>query len=492
MRSLALSAALALSAGVLGVSASAFGQIALPPSFMYQGFVAENGTPINGSVDLMFTLWSSPVSTAPADQVGASQLIQNAAVSNGRFTVELNPIAQFSASAFNGDARWLEVSVNGVIQTPRTPMFAVPYAHRSLTSNSLQLPFAANASLSTGHAFRIVSGQNGLNSGQGAILGSASSPLSVNVSSFEPTGVRGDSFLGTGVLGLAASPGRSGVTGVNNSPSGTGVSGSCAGPNGFGVQGEAGGVFGYGLRGKATSVGGAGVLAQSTDSNTFALIAENLGNGVTFLSKGESVFSGDVSLGDPAFGAAAGTLIVRNKNTDCILLRPSSLTQNEFVQITFADPDGGTPAVGLRYTDFGSPGRIDVVGGRLRGVLENTSTIRAKHDIAPIGSALHDLLKLRPVEFTWNSDYGGGRDVGLIAEEVAQILPNVTSSRDGQVDSIRYSGVTALLVRGMQEQQEQLEAQRREASALRDQNAKLEERLRRLEAALAPSRPAQP
>ncbi|MFN9970390.1 MAG: hypothetical protein ACK58T_10870, partial [Phycisphaerae bacterium] len=83
------------------------------------------------------------------------------------------------------------------------------------------------------------------------------------------------------------------------------------------------------------------------------------------------------------------------------------------------------------------------------------------------------------------AEYGGGRDVGLIAEEVAAIFPSVTSSRDGQVDSIRYSGVTALLVRGMQEQQEQLEAQRREAATLREQNARLEERLRRLEERLA-------
>jgi hypothetical protein len=456
----------------------AFGQIALPPSFTYQGFIAENGTPVSGSVDLTFTLWSSPVSTDPADRVGTSQSIHSAAVENGRFTVELNPIAQFSASAFNGNARWLEVSVNGVIQSPRTPLFAVPYAHRALTSNSLQLPFAL---LSTGHAFRVSSG---LSSGQGAILGTAGNPLAMNVSSLEPAGIRGDSFLGTGVVGLSAGNGRSGVAGVNDSPSGTGVSGSSAGPNGFGVRGEASNVLGVGVRGRATGVGGAGVLAQSSDGNTFALIAENTGNGVTFFSKGQSVFAGDVSLGDPVFSAAAGRLILRNKNTDSILLRPDALTANEFVQITFADPDNGTPAVGLRYSDFGSPGRIDVVGGRLRGVLENTSTIGAKHDITPIGSALHDLLKLRPVEFTWNNDHGGGRDVGLIAEEVAAIFPNVTTSRNGQVDSIRYSGVTALLVRGMQEQQEQLEAQRREAAALREQNLKLEERLRRLEAAL--------
>lgn len=477
--SFVLSAALAY--GVAGSASPASAQIALPASFTYQGFVAENGPPINGNADMSFSLWSAPVSTLTASRLGNPQDIRGVAIDNGRFTVELNAIGQFSANAFTGDARWLEVSINGVPQLPRTMILATPYAQRALTSNSLRLPFSGLVALPSGHAFKVATDHLGAN---GAMFGSAAFPIFEDMSAFEPTGVRGDSSNGTGVLGLSNALDQYGVVGINNAARGTGVFGLSRALRGIGVSGEANSVFGVGVRGRATHTGGAGVLAQSTDGNTFALIAENTGNGVTFFSKGESIFAGDVSLGSTSFSAAAGKLILRNKNTDSILLRPDVLTANEFVQITFADPDNGTPAIGLRYSDFGSPGRIDVVGGRLRGVLENTSTLRAKHDVAPIGSALHDLLRLRPVEFTWNADYGGGRDVGLIAEEVAQILPNVTSSRDGQVDSIRYSGVTALLVRGMQEQQEQLEAQRREAAALREQNAKLEERLRRLEAAL--------
>ncbi len=478
--SFVLSAALAYA--VSGSASPASAQIALPASFTYQGFVAENGSPVNGTADLSFSLWSDPVSTLAASRLGNPQTIQGVAIDRGRFTVELNASGQFSANAFTGDARWLEVSINGVPQLPRTMILAAPYAQRALISNSLRLPFSASLAIPSGHAFRIATDAG---SGNGSIMGAAGSPISTNVSSLEPTGVRGDSFNGTGVLGVSAGPSRVGVAGVNDSPSGIGVFGTSKGASGVGVSGEASSVFGVGVRGRATSVGGAGVLAQSTDGKTFALIAENTGNGVTFFSKGESIFAGDVSLGSASFSAAAGKLILRNKSTDSILLRPDVLTANEFVQITFADPDGGTPTVGLRYTDFGPPGRIDVVGGRLRGVLENTSTIRAKHDVTPVGSALHDLLRLRTVEFTWNAEYGGGRDVGLIAEEVAAIFPSVTSSRDGQVDSIRYSGVTALLVRGMQEQQEQLEAQRREAATLREQNARLEERLRRLEERLA-------
>ncbi|HEX8876944.1 MAG TPA: tail fiber domain-containing protein [Phycisphaerales bacterium] len=477
--SFVLSAALACDfAG--GVS-PATAQIALPASFTYQGFVADNGTPVNSSADMSFSLWSDPISTLAASRLGNPQDIQGVAIDHGRFTVELNASGQFSANAFTGDARWLEVSINGVPQLPRTMILATPYAQRALTSNSLRLPFSASMSTASGHALRIT---NDSASGNGVIMGAAGSPISTNSSPFEPTGVRGDSFFGTGVLGVSAGPSSSGVAGINDAPSGVGALGSAKGPTGIGVVGEAGSAFGIGVRGRTTGVGGAGVLALSSDANTFALIAQNTGNGVTFLSKGESIFAGDVSLGSSSFSAAAGKLILRNKNTDSIILRPDALTANEFVQITFADPDGGTPTVGLRYTDFGPPGRIDVIGGRLRGVLENTSTVRAKHEVTTVGSALSDLLKLRPVEFTWNAEYGGGRDVGLIAEEVAAIFPSVTSARDGQVDSIRYSGVTALLVRGMQEQQEQLESQRREAAALRDQNAHLEERLRRLEAAL--------
>jgi hypothetical protein len=471
----------ALVVGLAAAAPRASAQIALPATFTYQGFVAESGTPVNGTAELSFSLWSDPVSTLAADRLGDAQTFSGVLIDRGRFTVDLNASGQFSASAFTGDARWLEVSINGVPQSPRTMILAAPYAQRALISNSLRLPFSASLAIPSGHALKIATGAG---SGNGSIMGAAGFPISTNVSSLEPTGVRGDSSNGTGVLGVSASPSRVGVAGVNDSPSGLGVIGTSKGASGVGVSGEASSVFGVGVRGRATSVGGAGVLAQSTDANTFALIAENTGNGVTFFSKGESIFAGDVLLGSSSFSAAAGKLILRNKNTDSIILRPDVLTANEFVQITFADPDGGTPTVGLRYTDFGPPGRIDVVGGRLRGVLENTSTIRAKNDVTAVGSALSDLLKLRPVEFTWNAEYGGERDVGLIAEDVAAIFPHVTSSRDGQVDSIRYSGIAALLVRGMQEQQEQLEAQRREASALREQNVRLEERLRRLEAAL--------
>lgn len=451
-------------------------QVSLPASFVYQGVVNADGAPLNGSANLTFSLWSDPVSVSVANRLGMAQTITGVPISNGRFTVELNASGQFSANAFSGDARWLEVSVNGVTQSPRTKVLGTPYSHRATIANALRLPFSAQSTVASGAMLQIL---NDSQFGRSAIMGTAGGFTNNSGVTFEPCGVRGESAFKAGVLGVSTTSSGYGIVGLNEI-GGTGVLGTASGPSGVGVSGEASGTNGVGVFGRAVGGGSAGVRAEATDPGSYALLASHQDkNAVAFLCSGRSVFGiGDVQLGNESGSIGAGTLILRRKNFDTLLLQPSQMTANDFVQITFSDPDSGTPAVGLRYTDAGSPARLEVVGGSLRGVLENISTIRSKKDVTPVGSALNDLLRLRPVEFTWSKEYGGGRDVGLIAEEVAAIFPSVTGSRDGQVDSIRYSGVTALLVRGMQEQQGQIEA-------LRAENRELRARLERIEQALA-------
>ncbi|MBX3387924.1 MAG: tail fiber domain-containing protein [Phycisphaeraceae bacterium] len=467
--------ALGLMFGMAETSVPASAQIALPTSFTYQGFVANTSGPLNGTANLTFSLWSDPVSVSVANRLGTAQTITGVPISNGRFTVELNASGQFSASAFSGDARWLEVSVNGVTQAPRTKVLGTPYSHRATIANALRLPFAAQSTIASGAMLQIL---NDSQFGRSAIMGTAGGFTGNSGATFEPCGVRGESAFKAGVLGVSTTSNGYGVVGLNEI-GGTGVLGTASGPGGVGVSGEASGTNGVGVFGRAVGGGVAGVRAEATDPGSYALLASHQDkNAVAFLCSGRSVFGiGDVQLGNESGSIGAGTLILRRKNFDTLLLQPSQMTANDFVQITFSDPDSGTPAVGLRYTDAGNPARIDVVGGSLRGVLENISTIRSKKDVTPVGSALNDLLRLRPVEFTWSKEYGGGRDVGLIAEEVAAIFPSVTGSRDGQIDSIRYSGVTALLVRGMQEQQEQLENMRAENAALRERLERLEKKL---------------
>ena len=65
---------------------------------------------------------------------------------------------------------------------------------------------------------------------------------------------------------------------------------------------------------------------------------------------------------------------------------------------------------------------------------------------------------MRGVTFEWKNDkkMGKGKRIGLIAQEVEKIAPEVVSHpKDGML-SIRYRDLTGLLVEAIKEQHEQI------------------------------------
>ena len=97
-------------------------------AFSYQGSLRSGGAPANGAFDFQCILYNA---ASGGSQVGSTLTLEDVAVSNGIFTVELD----FGAAAFDGQARWLEVGVRpgastGIysILSPRHPLTAVPQA----------------------------------------------------------------------------------------------------------------------------------------------------------------------------------------------------------------------------------------------------------------------------------------------------------------------------------------------------------------------------
>src|SRR5262249_31403607 len=65
------------------------------------------------------------------------------------------------------------------------------------------------------------------------------------------------------------------------------------------------------------------------------------------------------------------------------------------------------------------------------------SSARYKRDIHSMGTRSQGVLRLRPVTFRYTHDPQGGRQYGLIAEEVAKVYPElVVRSVDGRVESV--------------------------------------------------------
>jgi hypothetical protein len=91
---------------------------------------------------------------------------------------------------------------------------------------------------------------------------------------------------------------------------------------------------------------------------------------------------------------------------------------------------------------------------------------RAKTNVVELESSLDKILNLKGVSFDWNPEVvptlaaEQDRQIGLIAQEVEKIVPEVVSIEkvEGQeLKSVRYENIVALLIEGMKEQQQQIE-----------------------------------
>jgi chaperonin cofactor prefoldin len=91
-----------------------------------------------------------------------------------------------------------------------------------------------------------------------------------------------------------------------------------------------------------------------------------------------------------------------------------------------------------------------------------SSDINLKDNIRPIESALFKVQQIRGVTFDWNEKAGKleqekGHDVGLIAQEVEKVLPEVIQIRKDGIKAISYEKVVPLLVEAIKEQQVTIE-----------------------------------
>lgn len=115
----------------------------------------------------------------------------------------------------------------------------------------------------------------------------------------------------------------------------------------------------------------------------------------------------------------------------------------------------------------------------IAGTLTESSDRRLKEQIQPLGaSVLGKLGEIRPVRFRFRDEqtHPPGEQLGLIAQEVQAQFPALVNEGSGYL-SVSYSKFTAVLLKGMQEQQAQIGRLQKKASRV---NA-LEERLSRLE-----------
>jgi hypothetical protein len=100
-------------------------------NFTYQGRLTDNGLPASGVYDLQLTVFNA---VSGGGSVGTTSTFDDLAVSNGLFTVTLNP----GTTVFDGSPRWLEIAVRPGASAgaytnlaPRQEITSAPYAIRA-------------------------------------------------------------------------------------------------------------------------------------------------------------------------------------------------------------------------------------------------------------------------------------------------------------------------------------------------------------------------
>ncbi len=75
-----------------------------------------------------------------------------------------------------------------------------------------------------------------------------------------------------------------------------------------------------------------------------------------------------------------------------------------------------------------------------------SSSRRFKHDIKPMDKASDAILALKPVSFHYKSDNTNTPQFGLIAEDVAAVNPDLVVRDKGEIYTVRYDAVNAMLL----------------------------------------------
>ncbi|MFT7553382.1 MAG: hypothetical protein ACI9BV_003716 [Rhodothermales bacterium] len=105
------------------------------------------------------------------------------------------------------------------------------------------------------------------------------------------------------------------------------------------------------------------------------------------------------------------------------------------------------------------------------------SSRRWKSNIQTLPKALETVMQLRGVSYNWKAD--GKSDIGLIAEEVGAIIPEIVVFEENGVDamSLDYARLVAVLIEAIKEQQQLLDSRESEIAVLSDRMDQFNSRL---------------
>ena len=189
--------------------------------------------------------------------------------------------------------------------------------------------------------------------------------------------------------------------------------------------------------------------SQSTER---MLLTTQANGGLTVKGTGTSSFAGSLNVSD---GITSKNGIIVDGGRAHINKDGAFYRHGGQVYITVDD--------NLYIRDTSTSGKtihINTNNGHITCVKVNqTSDVNLKKDIQPIEKGLRKILSLRGVAFQWKEDKSSqqaDRQLGLIAQEVETIFPEIVQIGHDGMRTMNYTGLIAPMIEAIKEQQKQI------------------------------------
>ena len=164
-----------------------------------------------------------------------------------------------------------------------------------------------------------------------------------------------------------------------------------------------------------------------------------------------------------ALGRLAGSNVTTAHNVIAIGSLGANVSNSCFIGNITGVSEGGTISAVYINTD-----------GQL-GTQPPASSRRYKKEIRRMDKASEAILALKPVTFHYKSDQAGTPQFGLIAEEVAEVNPDlVVRDEKGEIYTVRYEAVNAMLLNEFLKEHRKNEEQQGTIGQLKSNAAKQE------------------
>jgi hypothetical protein len=385
-------------------------------AFTYQGQLHDGGTNANGTYTMMFKLYDASTS---GNQIG-STITTSPTLANGLFTVNLD----FGAGAFNGSARWLDITVTSGATTqtlsPRVQVLADPYAQFAAVAATVTNGAIMNSQLAA-NAIATTNIQNGaITTTQ--IANGAVTNANLTANSVATANIQDASVTDAKIVSVSGSKVSGGVAFATNATFAT----------------------------TATTAGSATSAVILTNGIWDVSVGSYQSPGPLFT---DSLLFSAQGVVQAMFSSSSGLFAVVG-NITCNTDKPNAVQLNGSGSTITGDGGGGM----LIYNPSGS-GSVDISGGNVTasgtvyaGGVALTSDRNAKGNFTAVNSreVLDKVASLPVTEWNYKADSKDVQHIGPMAQDFHAAF-GLDGNDDKHISVVDEGGVALAAIQGLNE-----------------------------------------